>query len=113
MGSNAPRIFTDKHMKLSKEELDELFVYDETSPTCLRWKTNEYGTAGSVAGYHVDPRANPYIFIYGSRVAVVLIIWKMHGLELPKYKALAPKDGDICNCRINNIQEVVLYQYPM
>lgn len=112
MGSNAPRIFTGKYMKLSKEELDELFIYDESSPTCLRWKTNEYGTAGSVAGYHTDPKVNPYIFIYGSRVAIALIVWKLHGLELSTHKALVPKDGDVRNCRINNIQEVVLYQQP-
>ncbi|AZV01920.1 hypothetical protein [Aeromonas phage Akh-2] len=99
-------------MKLSKDELNELFVYDESSPTCLRWRTNEYGTAGSVAGYHVNPSTNPYIFMYGSKVAVALIVWVMHDRVLDKHKALAPKDGDMRNCRISNIQEVVLYQYP-
>lgn len=100
-------------MKLSKEELDELFVYDETSPTCLRWKTNEYGTSGSVAGYAPSSRANPHIFIYGSKVATALIVWVLHGRTLSRYHALSPVDGNLQNCRINNIQEVVLYQYPM
>lgn len=99
-------------MKLSKEELNELFVYDESSPTCLRWKTDEYGTKGSVVGHFTDPKTNPYIFIYGSRVAIPHIVWVMHDRVLDKHKALAPKDGDMRNCRISNIQEVVLYQYP-
>lgn len=100
-------------MKLTKEELDELFVYDETSSTCLRWKDgNEYGVSGS-AGRHDKFGGNPFLFIYGQRVSIALIVWVMHGNTLHPQKALAPRDGNLANVRIGNLQEVTLYQVPL
>lgn len=113
MGKDAPLIFTGEvMMKLTKKELDELFDYDETSSTCLRWKDgNEYGATGA-AGKH-DKLGNPFLFIYGQRVSIALIIWVMHGRVLHHQKALAPRDGNLANVRIGNLQEVVLYQTPL
>ena len=93
-------------MKLTKKELDELFIYDETSSTCMRWRDgNEYGATG-VAGTH-DKFGNPFLFIYGERVSIV---WVLHGRVL---HPLAPRDGNLANVRIGNLHEVVLYQTPL
>ncbi|MGL4520546.1 MAG: hypothetical protein ACRCUJ_12985 [Phocaeicola sp.] len=100
-------------MKLTKEELDELFVYDETSSTCLRWKEgNEYGGVGEV-GYKPQYIASPYLYIYSRKISIALIVWIMHGRDLGPDKALSPKDGNLRNVRIGNLQEVILYQTPL
>ena len=113
MGKNAPLIFLgETMMKLTKKELDELFIYDETSGTCMRWRDgNEYGATG-VAGTH-DKFGNPFLFIYGQRVSIALIVWVLHGRVLHPQKALAPRDGNLANVRIGNLHEVVLYQTPL
>lgn len=101
-------------MKLTKEELDELFVYDETSSTCLRWKDgNEYGTSGEAGRHAQSMKGTPFLFIYGLRVSIALIVWVMHGRSLHPQKALAPRDGNIANVRIGNLHEIVLYPYTL
>lgn len=109
-GKDAPLIFVGETlMKLTKKELDELFIYDETSGTCLRWRDgNEYGATGT----H-DKFGNPFLFIYGQRVSIALIVWVLHGRILHPQKALAPRDGNLANVRIGNLHEVVLYQTPL
>ena len=114
VGKDAPPRFMGEKMKLTKEELNELFVYDEAYATCLRWKEgNEYGCSGKVGYVPVSRKDTPYIFIYGARVAVALIIWVLHGRSITEGKALSPKDGNLHNVRIGNLQEVVLYQNPL
>jgi hypothetical protein len=115
VGKDAPLIFTGKaDMKLNKEDLDALFVYDESSSTCLRWKEgNEYGYQGEAGKHSYSLKATPFIYIYGQRVSVALIVWVMHGLVLHPQKALAPRDGNICNVCIGNLQEVSLYPYTL
>jgi hypothetical protein len=114
VGKDAPPRFMGDKMKLTKEELNELFVYDESSPTCLLWREgNEYGTSGVAGRLSQSNKDTPFIYIYGQRVSTALIVWVMHGLTLQKDKALAPRDGNIANVRIKNLQEVTLYPYTL
>lgn len=114
VGKDAPPRFMGEKMKLTKEELNELFVYDESSPTCLLWKEgNEYGTSGVAGRLSQSNKDTPFIYIYGQRVSTALIVWVMHGLTLHPQKALAPRDGNIANVRIKNLQEVTLYPYTL
>lgn len=117
MGKSAPFIFMGKtDMKLSKEDLEKDFVYDETSSTCLRWKHDsqeQMHVAGAEAGYVPKSVATPYIFYHGHKVSNALIIWILHGRCISRYTALSPIDGDLRNVRIGNLQEVTIYLNPL
>lgn len=81
--------------------------------TGLVWVDNNYGTAGEVAGVVPEYRDTPFIYYYGSKVSTALVVWVLHGRTTTKGTSLAAKDGNLHNVRIENLQEVVLYQNPL
>lgn len=97
----------------NKADLEQAVRYDENSPTGLVWVNNSYGTAGEVAGVVPEYRDTPFIYYYGGKVYTALVVWVLHGRILTKGKSLAAKDGNLHNVRIENLQEVVLYQNPL
>ena len=85
------------------------FVYDETSPTCLRFKDT-----GEIAGYiPLNEYDYPYIYLKGRKLSVSLIIWALHGRELKAGHALIIADGNNLNCKYSNLKLVSLYQEPL
>jgi hypothetical protein len=93
------------------------FVYDETSPSCLRWKKDiwtgrhnnvQKASAGGVAGCLSE--AYPNYFRYVIRLKqnnyhVHKIVWELHYGELPAGSMIDHIDGTTSN-RIENLRLV-------
>lgn len=93
----------------------DYFYYDETSPTCLRWKVDRYSGrdyktikihAGDVAGSNVFKKGVPR----GSRVmldwktlGVHRIIWEMFNGEIPEGMLIDHLDGNPHNNVLSNL----------
>lgn len=94
----------------------DYFYYDETSPTCLRWKVDVYGgrnysvrniTAGDVAGcFHSNPENTNF------RTCVTLkrtlrqanrVIWEMFNGPIPEGMVVDHLDGNPWNNKIGNL----------
>lgn len=73
----------------SLEGVENVFYYDETSPSCLRWKVNIYGgkkyltlckRAGSVAG-HLNKTSNYYEVRFNNKTTKVhRIVMELNGI---------------------------------
>lgn len=90
----------------SKEDLNKLFYYDETSSSGLRWKVNRSSVkAGDVAGaitqygyYHVAIK-NKYFMIHR-------IILKLHGINIKENYVVDHIDGNRGNNLLSNLRVV-------
>lgn len=95
------------------------FVYDETSPSCLKWRVGRRSgvngatikkPAGSDAGtltnkgYWVVPSNNT--ILGKGRVLAHVLIWKMHNGPVPDGFIIDHEDGDSTNNRIANLRLV-------
>lgn len=94
---------------------NEYFYYDETSPTCLRWKVDRHSgrsyktvkiRAGSVAGSNVFknevPRGSRVMFNWKT-LGVHRIIWEMQVGPIPKGKVIDHLDGNPHNNKLENL----------
>ena len=91
------------------ETINNLVYYDETSPTCLRWKvTDGYGNkvAGKQAG-HLSKRG--YSDLHLSKLGTFkchVIVWLLHNKTIDVSKCIDHVDGNRENNRIDNLREV-------
>ena len=89
--------------------------YDETSPTCLRWKETRYSAqsgikipityADSVAGVQSeDPKRYSVVRIEGCNYSVHRVIYVLMVGEIPDRHVVNHIDGNIKNNRISNLE---------
>lgn len=105
---------------LDKDVLNSLFYYDETSPTCLRWKTwnksKIKSTAkfeGDIAGYALKEHSGKEYFTVranGKQSLVHRIVWTMFNGEIPEGCVINHKDSDGCNNTISNLTCITIAQ---
>jgi len=99
-------------------ELEDLFYYDETSLSCLRWKVDRYSGKGYTVlnvqsgdmagglhheGYYV-------VRVGGRKVPVHRIIFELHYGPIPKGLFIDHVDGVRSNNRIENLRVVTKQQ---
>lgn len=90
--------------------INELVYYDETSPTCLRWKvTDNYGNKvlGKQAG-HIC-KTNKYSSINFSKLGTFrchVLVWLLHNGTIDITKCVDHINGDRQDNRICNLREV-------
>lgn len=91
----------------------EYFYYDETSPTCLRWKVTLYNkdgrknrkaTAGNIAGCTKASARYSVVRVRGKSCGVHRIIWQMFNRPLASGEQVDHIDGDTKNNRIANLR---------
>lgn len=97
---------------------NEIFEYDENSPTCLSWKdkyrsgingkpvkrvNNGYAGGISSSGY-------PVVYVDQWPYSAQKVVWEMFNGEIPEGREIIPKDGDALNCRIDNLE--LNYEIP-
>lgn len=90
--------------------LTDYFYYDETSPTCLRWRVDRPGItkAGAQAG-GLPRRKNgkkdySRVRYMGKYLAVSRVIWEIHNGRIPEKMVVDHVDGDKWNNRISNLE---------
>lgn len=92
----------------------DYFYYDETSPSCLRWKVNRCGGpgnstivvfAGSVAG-HLNKAGYWKVTLNGKGYAVHRIIWSIFYGNIPKKLKIDHKNKNSSDNKINNLRKV-------
>lgn len=90
---------------------DDWFIYDETSPSCLRWKVKG-GTArkiGDIAGHQCKTHGYWEIRAGGKGHKGHRIVWEMHYGPL-NGQMLDHKDGNRADNRITNLRIATLAQ---
>jgi hypothetical protein len=105
------RRYSRAHEKLWDIDWNSLFVYDESSPTCLIWKTSHRaGNKGTLTkrnsliagGVSSD---NKLILVRDkSRFSIPKIIWVMHNGKIAEGKTIWLKDGNALNARLSNLE---------
>lgn len=101
------------HARLAtlQEHIKDTFIYDEESPTCLRWK-NEFrvGNKGvltrrvsTVAGGISPDKERNVITINKSPYTVAKVIWVMHFGAIPIGYSVFHKDDNSFNTKISNL----------
>lgn len=103
-----------KVISLSKESLNELYYYDETSPTCLRWKVEAGGgcqkkNPGDIAGY-LDGDKYGRVWASGKMLLIHRVIWTMFNGELSSKLHINHIDHNPNNNRISNLEAVTVRQ---
>lgn len=82
----------------------DYFYYDETSPSCLRWKVNIHtrARAGNQAGWLMG---DGYYCVQINKKSYLVhrIIWELHFNEITKY-LIDHIDNDRANNKISNLQ---------
>lgn len=94
----------------------DYFYYDETSPTCLRWKVDRYSgrnyktvkiRAGDVAGSNVFkdglPRASR-VMLDWKTLGIHRIIWELFNGAIPEGMLIDHLDGNPHNNIISNLE---------
>lgn len=92
----------------NKEILQELFSYDESSPSCLRWiKTPKHGPtkAGDIAGT-LNSRGYWSVSINSKDFLVHRVIWNLLFEDIPDGLVIDHLDGDTTNNKKNNLRIV-------
>jgi hypothetical protein len=112
----------ESEQELSKEQIDwnEVFYYDETSPSCLRWKTDRttgfhgkifLAREGDIAGFkeYKDKNYRVGVTIKGNKhrlIPVHQIIWELENGRIPEGFIVDHKDGKGTNNEISNLRLV-------
>lgn len=97
-------------------DFNERFVYDETSPSCLRWKIDRYTggkyqilrrAKGDIAGY-INPATGYWDVSIGNKKFLKMhrIIWEMMNGAIPDGFVVDHIDGDKTNNGISNLRVV-------
>lgn len=85
-----------------------VFEYDETSPTCLRWKKhmgNGRIKPGTPAGCgKPDEKGSYRVNLNGKTIMCNRVIWEMHYGAIPEGFCISFLDGDPHNLRIRNLE---------
>jgi hypothetical protein len=92
----------------SKEHLNSLFTYDETSPSCLRGKPSTRNKLGLPRGSLFNPC--PYWRVKVGKTSLVAhrVIWEMHHGEITENMQIDHIDGDYLNNRLENLRMVTV-----
>lgn len=103
---------------LTKEELEKYFYYDESSPSCLRWKVNMYTgqyktkintSAGDVAGAWACSRVKSSgswnTSLNGMKIKVHRVIYQLFHNDLTDKDYIDHLDGNPRNNKISNIRK--------
>lgn len=99
---------------LDKEYISQFVYYDETSPTCLRWKcwNKQRGKhrrdAGDVAGYlnSTEQLKRYKVSIKGRELMVHRVVCVLHGYDLPRNMVVNHIDCNPLNNKIDNLEVV-------
>ena len=89
---------------------DEIFYYDESSPTCIRWKISPHAriNPGEVAGsLQFDKKGRPsrILLNYGRKCFVISrIVWILNFGNIPIGKVINHIDCNPHNNRIKNLE---------
>lgn len=87
--------------------IEEWVFYDESSPSCLRWRKDTKGRSkkGNIAG---SKTKNGYfeITLQGIRYYVHRLIYVLHNKNIDINKTIDHKDGNNSNNKIDNLQEI-------
>lgn len=95
---------------------NEYFYYDETSPTCLRWKVDVYGgknycarniRAGAVAGnFHSNPKKTNFqtcVKIKNKTYKLQRVVWEIFNGPIHGDMVIDHLNGDPWDNRIDNL----------
>jgi len=94
---------------------DEIFYYDETSPSCLRWKIDRYGgrdykikkvSAGDIAGSVCEGNEYYRLTYQCKQLKVHKIIVSLFNMEVPEDCDIDHVDGNPLNNKIGNLRVV-------
>lgn len=87
----------------------EFYYYDETSPSCLRFKISRGNRKkDDVVGYKNDNSRYYRLSGKNGETLVHRIIWKIFNLEIPDGFVIDHIDGDSFNNKISNLRCVTL-----
>lgn len=95
-------------------EVNDLYIYDETSPTCLRWSVDIYSgrnanqknvSVGDVAG-GMGNSGYYQVRKQGKLQLVHRVIWEMYYGSIPENLFLDHKDGNRTNNKLSNLRLV-------
>lgn len=97
---------------MSEINFSDYFYYDETSPSCLRWKVNRYSgkysnIVAAAAHSPVDTinHAGYYIgMLFRKVVRVHRVIWQLFNGSIPKGYIIDHIDRDKTNNKISNLR---------
>jgi hypothetical protein len=99
---------------MEREEIDysQYVYYDETSPTCLRWKVDRSGgtKAGDTAGYcylNKAGRLESKITICNADYTPHRVVWCLHNKAISTKERLKFIDGNKLNNKIDNLEVAV------
>ena len=103
-------MFDKEREFMEREEIDysQYVYYDETSPTCLRWKVdmNRVNKKDTEAGYFRKTSAGEKVGIFlcinKKFYPVNKIVWKLHNKNYSCH--MEHLDGDRFNARISNLE---------
>lgn len=110
--------------KIDKQAMDQYFYYDESSPTCLRWKCwnrsrikknsrhagDVAGYANTCEGYRTVKGMYSSVKINGKAALVHRLIWVIHYGEIPDGMVINHKDNNSLNNKISNLELITQAQ---
>lgn len=97
------------------QDLEELYYYDESSPTCLRWNKDIFSgrhlnqknvSKGDVAGGFSSGSGYYQVRNYGKLFLVHRVIWELTNGSIPDGMFVDHKDQNKINNRLDNLRLV-------
>lgn len=85
---------------LSRDELREIFIYDESVPSCLRWRKN-----GEMYGVITKDGRNIQGYLLGKTQMVARLVWIYHHGSIKNTDAICRYDVCGLNFKINNLHK--------
>lgn len=101
---------SSKQIKLNYNILSDLFYYDSTSPTYLRWKKNvgrgcQVKNIGDIAGYICSDKGYGRVWVDGKMMLIHRVVWTLlNGKEIPDNYQINHKDNNPRNNNIDNLE---------
>jgi hypothetical protein len=98
---------------MSEVDFSFFFYYDETSPTCIRWRVSRVSGSGrkkvvegDMAGYFRKDGTACNVKLAYKTYGVHVVIWKLAGREIPEGCVIDHEDGNPANNRLWNLRAV-------